>query len=248
VTGTPLASLREGYRALVFGATGGIGEALVSQLAADPRCANVFAVGRAPQEHGGKVEGAIFDLEDEASIVDAVGRATANGEIDLVIVATGLLHDDAIKPERNWRALDADILAKSFRINAIGPALVAKHVLTHLARGRKSVFAALSARVSSISDNRLGGWHAYRASKAALNMLIRNFAIELAMRNREAVCVGLHPGTVDTPMSRPFQANVPDGKLFSPEKSAACLISVIDGLTSADSGKLIAWDGAEIGF
>lgn len=123
------------------------------------------------------------------------------------------------------------------------PALVAKHFLPLLARDRKSVFAALSARVGSISDNQLGGWHAYRASKAALNMLLRTFAIELARRNPRAVCVGLHPGTVDTGLSAPFQANVPEGKLFTPDFAAARLLEVVDRLKPDDSGHVFAWDG-----
>ena len=159
-------------------------------------------------------------------------------------MASGILHDDeALRPEKTWRALDGAALERVYRINAVGPALVAKHFLPLLARDRKSVFAALSARVGSISDNHLGGWHAYRASKAALNMLLRTFAIELARRNPRAICVGLHPGTVDTGLSAPFQANVPEGKLFTPDFAAARLLEVVDRLKPDDSGKVFAWDG-----
>jgi NAD(P)-dependent dehydrogenase (short-subunit alcohol dehydrogenase family) len=124
--------------------------------------------------------------------------------------------------------------------------LVAKHFLPLLARDRKSVFAALSARVGNISDNRLGGWHAYRASKAALNMLLRTLSIELARANPRAMYVGLHPGTVDTTLSAPFQATVPEGKLFTPEFAAARLLEVLDRLEPVDSGNVIAWDGQQI--
>jgi NAD(P)-dependent dehydrogenase (short-subunit alcohol dehydrogenase family) len=165
-----------------------------------------------------------------------------------VIVATGRLHGYGLQPEKSMRALEADALMESYRINAIGPALIAKHVLPKLPRDRKSVFAALSARVSSISDNRSGGWHAYRASKAALNMLIRNDAIELAVRNPKAVCVTLHPGTVDTDMSKPFQSHVPNEKLFSPDISARHLLGVINDLTPEQTGRLIAWDGRIIDY
>ncbi len=164
-----------------------------------------------------------------------------------MIVASGILHDgDALHPEKTWRALDGAALEQVYRINTVGPALVAKHFLPLLARHRKSVFAALSARVGSTSDNQLGGWHAYRASKGALNMLLRTFAIELARRNPRAACVGLHPGTVDTRLSAPFQANVPEGKLFDADLAAERLLEVIDRLKPADSGSVFAWDAQQI--
>jgi NAD(P)-dependent dehydrogenase (short-subunit alcohol dehydrogenase family) len=166
--------------------------------------------------------------------------------VRLVIVATGMLHGDGVRPEKHWGALKGETLAQLFAVNSIGPALVAKHFLPLLPRAGRSVFAAISARVGSIEDNRLGGWHAYRASKAALNMLLRNFAIELARRAPEAVCIGLHPGTVDTPLSEPFQGNVAPGKLFSPSESAAHLLRVIDRVGTADSGRVFAWDGSPV--
>ena len=154
------------------------------------------------------------------------------------------LHDgEALRPEKTWRALEGVALERVYQVNAIGPALVAKHFLPLLARDRKSVFAALSARVGSISNNQLGGWHAYRASMAALNMLLRTFAIEPAWRNPRAACVGLHPGTVDSRLSAPFQANVPEGKLFTPGFAASRLLDVLDRVTPEDSGKVFAWDG-----
>ena len=133
-----------------------------------------------------------------------------------------------------------------FRINAAGPALVAKHFLPLLAANRKTAFAAVSARVGSIGDNDLGGWYAYRASKAALNMIIRTLSVELARKRPQALCVGLHPGTVDTPLSKPFQQNIPSGGLFTPDRSAAYLTQTLDRLTPADSGWLYAWDGSRI--
>ena len=242
-----LFSLRESYRALVFGTSGGVGGALVGALAADPRSAVVHAAARRPLEASPKVVPLAFALEEEASIAACVETAAANGPLDLVIVATGLLHDGAIQPEKTWRALDAEALTRAFAVNAIGPALVAKHALDRLPREGKAVFAALSARVGSISDNRLGGWHAYRASKAALNMLVKTCAIELARRNPQAVCVTLHPGTVDTALSAPFQSSRRGG-LFTPDESATHLLRVIDGLNGADSGSLVSWDGREIPF
>ena len=228
--------------AAVVGASGGIGRAFATALAADPSIERVFALSRS----GASVDGAnalAMDIEDEASVASAAERV---GPVDLVIVATGILHDGTFQPEKNWNALSAGNLARSFAINAIGPAIVAKHFLPRLPKTGKSVFAALSARVGSIDDNRLGGWYGYRASKAALNMLLRTLAIELKRTRKQAICIGLHPGTVDTGLSRPFQSRVPDGKLFTPEYSAERLLSVIDGLEPDDSGRVFAWDGKRV--
>jgi NAD(P)-dependent dehydrogenase (short-subunit alcohol dehydrogenase family) len=167
------------------------------------------------------------------------GACLTGGPLHLVLAATGMLHDEFVTPERTWRALSRDALQRSFAVNAIGPALIGKHTLGHLAKGVKSAFVALSARIGSISDNRLGGWHAYRASKAALSMLICNFAVELAVGNRSAICVGRHPGTVDSALSRPFLAGVQPERVFTPELSAARLLRVLDGLTPSQSGSCL---------
>jgi NAD(P)-dependent dehydrogenase (short-subunit alcohol dehydrogenase family) len=144
------------------------------------------------------------------------------------------------------RDLDHASLTRLFAVNAIGPALVAKHFVPLLPREGRGVLAALSARVGSIGDNRLGGWYGYRASKAALNMLVRTLAIELARTRKEAICVTLHPGTVDTGLSKPFQKAVPPERLFTPDRSAAHLLDVLDSLTPAQTGRCFAWDGKEI--
>jgi NAD(P)-dependent dehydrogenase (short-subunit alcohol dehydrogenase family) len=151
-----------------------------------------------------------------------------------------------LQPEKTYRALDAAALMEGYRVNTVGPALVAKHMLPRLAPAGRCVFAALSARVGSIGDNRAGGWHSYRASKAGLNMILRNLAIEVVRRTPDTLCVGLHPGTVDTGLSQPFQRNVGPGKLFSPAHSAARLLQVLDGLVPGDNGNVLAWDGATI--
>lgn len=247
-TSSPLPSLKDDYRALIIGASGGIGSAFVQALARDDRCAGIYATARQGLSETAKVSPLLCDITQEASIQAAIEQACLQSPPDLVIVATGLLHDASQTPEKTFRALDPNFLAKAYAINAIGPALVAKHVLPHLSRDRKTVFAALSARVSSLSDNHTGGWHAYRASKAALNMLVRNCAIELAMRNKQAVCVTLHPGTVDTALSKPFQPGVPAKQLFTTAQSADHLLKVIDQLTPKDSGQLFAWDGEPIPF
>ena len=138
------------------------------------------------------------------------------------------------------------MLARNFAINSIGPALVAKHFLPLLPDEGRAGFAALAARVGSIGDNRLGGWYSYRASKAALVMLMRTYSVELARKKPDAFCVTLHPGTVDTQLSEPFQRNVPEGKLFTPEFSASSLLDVLDGIGPEQSGRQFAWDGEEI--
>lgn len=234
-----------GLRVAVFGASGGIGAALVSALGARDDVAIVHAISRHAAPAAGKLRPLLFDLADETSIAaaaDAIG-----GDLDLCVVATGVLTlPDGTGPEKSWRQIDPAAMARVFALNTIGPAVIAKHVLPLLPRGRRSVFAALSARVGSIGDNRLGGWHSYRASKAALNMLVRNFAIELGRTHPHAICVALHPGTVDTALSVPFQRGVPAERLLTAEQSAAHLLAVLDGLTAADTGGCIAWDGQRV--
>lgn len=234
-------------KAAIFGASGGIGAALADQLADSG--VEVLAgsrSGRVPDRPG--VTPFAFDLEDEASVAAAVA-GWSDDPPDLVIVATGVLTlDDGTGPERSYKHLDGAAMERVFRRNTIGPALIAKHVLPLFPRDARSVFAALSARVGSIGDNRIGGWHSYRASKAALNMLVRNFAIELGRTHKQAIAVSLHPGTVDTGLSQPFQANVPEGQLQSPEQAASHLLEVIAGLSPADSGQQFDWKGERIAF
>ncbi|GAA4011417.1 SDR family oxidoreductase [Sphingomonas swuensis] len=221
---------------VVIGASGGIGLALADRL--EQRGETVHRLSRR--------QGAL-DLTDEATI--AAAAASLEGRtIDRLVVATGLLHDEDLQPERSLRQLDPARLLRSFAVNAVGPALVLKHFAPLLRRDGPSRTALLSARVGSIADNRLGGWYGYRASKAALNQLVRSTAIEIARTRPEAVVVALHPGTVDTGMSRPFQANVPDGQLLSPGGSAERLLAVLDALTPQDSGGFFDWRGEPIPF
>lgn len=234
------------HRAVIWGASGGIGGALVTALAASGKFAAIHAGSRTPIAASRVVRPFAFDLDDEASIAAAARTIADEGPVSLAIVATGLLHAPGLQPEKSFAAIDAEAMLAVLRANAIGPALIAKHMLGALPRGERSVFAALSARVGSIGDNRLGGWHSYRASKAALNMLIANLAIELRRTHPRAIAVGLHPGTVDTGLSAPFQKRVPAGTLFTPATSAAHLLRVIEGLGEADSGGVFAWDGARI--
>ena len=186
------------------------------------------------------------DYMDESSLADAAKSATEKEKFDLIIVATGILHNADIQPEKSMRDLNAEHFSHIIAVNTIVPALIAKHFLPHLTKERRAVFAALSARVGSISDNKTGGWHAYRASKVALNMLIKNFAIEMRRTHKKAIIAGLHPGTVDSPLSKPFQAHVPKDKLFTPAFSAEHLFRVITQLQTENSGHCFAWDGKEI--
>lgn len=225
------------FEAVVVGASGGLGGALAERLSRDSRVSRVHRFSRRTPTP--------LDLADEATIAAA---AAGIGEVRLVIVASGLLHDADLAPEKRLADLKPERLARSFQINAIGPALVLKHFAPKIPRAGKAVLAVLSARVGSISDNRLGGWYGYRASKAAANQLVRTTAVELAARRRDAICVALHPGTVDTPLSAPFQRGVAPERLFTPAFAAERLLEVIDGLAPADTGGFIAWDRRAISF
>lgn len=240
-----IAGFAGSIRAVVIGASGGIGAAVTHRLLADPGVTDVLALSRRPVAPAGKLRTGFLDLADESSIIDAAALAEA---VDLVFIASGLLHQDAVQPEKSWRTLGPMAMAQLFQVNAIGPALVAKHFLPRMPRYGRAVFAALSAKVGSITDNRLGGWYGYRASKAALNQIIRTTAIELARSRPDAICVTLHPGTVDTPLSQPFQAAVARDRLFTPAVAAAHLLGVLGGLTPMDSGGLFAWDGRRLPY
>lgn len=226
-------------RSVVVGTSGGIGGALADALEARGDAVTRFS--RSATDRADRL-----DVEDEDSIARASARCAEGGPLDLVIVATGVLRGAGIEPEKTWRQLDPAMLARIFAINTIGPALVAKHFLPLLPRLGRSVFSALSARVGSIGDNRLGGWYGYRASKAALNMMVKSLAIELYRSRPEALCVALHPGTVDTRLSCPFQTNVPAGQLFTPAFAAERLLAVLDSLPVEASGGCYAWDGRRI--
>jgi len=235
-------------QAVIIGATGGIGHALTLALAQRPDCDRVHALSRTGDSSAGSnISPGQIDLCDEASIEAAARQVAATGQADLVIVASGVLSNGKdVQPEKSYRHQSLTAFEHVFAANTFGPGLVAKHFLPIMPRQGRAVFAALSARVGSITDNRLGGWHAYRASKAALNMLIRNYAIEQARRNPDFIAVSLHPGTVDTPLSSPFQSNVPNAQLFTPQQSAAALLKVIVGLDPAASGKAFDWAGKQI--
>jgi NAD(P)-dependent dehydrogenase (short-subunit alcohol dehydrogenase family) len=219
-------------RVLIIGASGGIGAALAAEAAASG--AEVTALSR--REDG-------LDLRDEARVAAHLGGLS--GEYDAVWVATGALEIRGRGPEKALRELDAGAMAAQFALNAIGPALVLKHAARLLPRDRRATFAALSARVGSIGDNRAGGWYAYRASKAALNQIVRTAAIELARTHRQLVCVALHPGTVQTSLTRKYLGRHP---AVEPAEAARKLWSVMDGLTPGESGGFFDWAGKRVAW
>ena len=228
-------SLSPGYRALVIGASGAIGAALVAQLRADPNCKLVHGLGRDSRPS--------IDFNSPASIGEAAQALLAEGPWHLVIVATGMLQGPTGGPEKRLGDIDARHMAASFSVNTIGPALALAHFSPQLARGERSLFAVLSAKVGSIGDNRLGGWYSYRASKAALNMVVKTAAIELARTHPQAVLAALHPGTVDSALSAPFRG----AQIGRPAGDAARqLLAVLDGLPPDESGGFRAYDGQRL--
>ncbi len=223
--------------AVVIGARGGLGRAFYEHLQSSSTVDAVLGFSRSSEPS--------LDLTCEASVA-AAARHTAEqaGELRLVIDATGFLHDADFGPERSWRHLNAERMARAFALNAIGPALLMKHFLPLFPKSGKSVFATLSAKVGSIEDNHFGGWYSYRASKAALNQFVRTAAIELQRKRPEAICVALHPGTVDTPLSAPFsKAGL---TVQPPEQAAGRLLTVIDSLTAEANGGFYDYRGERL--
>jgi len=230
----------------VFGAGGGIGKAFVNALLGANASNNVYAFSSKAQGQRANLTPIQLPDHSEQSIKAAVDSIPKDIKFNLVIVASGFLHNEDVKPEKSLKDLSEQNFNALFQANTIFPTLLIKHLAPKLRRDQTSRFAILSARVGSISDNRLGGWYAYRASKAALNMIIKTASIELKRGNKKAAIVGLHPGTVDSGLSKPFQSNVAEGKLFTPEQSAGYLLNVISKLSSNDTGKCFAWDGSEV--
>lgn len=226
-------SLGDGYRALVIGASGAIGSAFCTLLSQDPRCAGVRELGR--NSHPA------MDLEAPQTIGKAAEALASEAPYQLIVHAAGLLHRDTIKPEKSYTAIDDDALSVVFQVNALGPALVLRHFLPLL--DPCGAMAVLSAKVGSIGDNRLGGWYAYRASKAALNMLIKTAAIELARTRPQSRLLSLHPGTVTSGLSKPFRGA---SEARPAHVAAHELLTLIDRLAPADSGNFFAYNGERL--
>jgi NAD(P)-dependent dehydrogenase (short-subunit alcohol dehydrogenase family) len=190
-----------------------------------------------------------LDVIDDASLEALPGRIREHADtLDLVVHAAGILHDGELQPEKALAQCDRAHLLRTFEVNSLGPLLTARAVLPLMPKDRPAAFAALSAMVGSIGDNRLGGWYGYRASKAALNQFLRTLAIEARRRYRQLRVLAIHPGTTDTELSRPFQGNVPDDKLYTPAQSAGRILAVIDGTTADDSGGFFNWNGERIAW
>jgi NAD(P)-dependent dehydrogenase (short-subunit alcohol dehydrogenase family) len=230
---------------VITGGSGGIGSEFVRVLAARPGVNKIIATHNdhsSAVDHE-KVRWHRLDLTDEVAIKS---WATQLDEIDWLINAAGILHTPAQGPEKSIRQVEPAFFLQSMSINALPALLLAKHLHGKFRHGRPGVFATVSARVGSIEDNRLGGWFSYRASKAALNMSLRTLAIEWRRTLPNVTVVSLHPGTTDTALSKPFQRNVPEGQLFTPQHSVSCMLSVMEQLKPADSGQFLAFDGERL--
>lgn len=245
---------------LIQGSSRGLGLALLQQALASEKVSRVIATSRQPElsdaladlkeEHSERLQIFPMDVTDEESI-QTVARAVKklDQEIHLIFNVAGVLHDERRKlvPEKKLEELRPENALYTYRVNALGPLLVAKHFLPFLS-SKRAVIANLSARVGSIGNNDLGGWYSYRASKAAQNMFTRTLSIELGRyrKSHEAICVALHPGTMKTDLSAPFRRHIAEEKIFSPDRAASQLLEIIDGLTAEDQGKFIAWDGSTV--
>ena len=232
----------------IIGSSGAIGNAVAEILLDDDGVEAIYRFSRNDSnENSDRVKNLYIDIEDEESIKDCIKNLSKDIKFDLVFVATGILHNDNdIFPEKSIRDISQSKLEKVLLVNTIGPALVGKYLIPYLRKDSKSIFAFLSARVGSISDNKLGGWYSYRASKTALNQIIKNFSIEVRRSNPNAIFIGLQPGTVKSFLSKPFEKNVRPENLFTPAYSASKMLEVIEDLSLEDTGKVYAWDGEEI--
>lgn len=228
-----LTSSGDKYRALVIGASGGIGQAVVAALKGDDGYSDVIPLSRS-------LDG--FDLLDEA-VIEKNADKFRGETFNLILCATGALTIDGVGPEKSMRQLSPEVMARQFALNAIGPALVLKHFSTLLPKSERSVFAFLSARVGSIGDNRLGGWVSYRASKAALNQIIRTASTEIARSRPLAVVVAIHPGTVATTLSGPYSSG---HAVKEPDEAARDILTTLDRLTPAENGQFFAYDGRPV--
>ena len=232
-------------KALVVGGSGGIGQAFVQYLLDQGNADQIHATYHAKpsQLTDDRLHWHQVDVTREAEIEQL---CTELDEIDLCINAVGMLHDDQHGPEKSTRQIDADYFIKSMTVNALPTLLLAKHIVPLLQHKRPAVFATVSARVGSIEENYLGGWYSYRASKAALNMLLKTLSIEWKRNLRNVTVAALHPGTTDTPLSRPFHRNVPSDQLFEPARSVGYMMQVIDRLRPEYSGRFWSFDGENL--
>lgn len=255
-----LDSFPSAFSAVVQGSSRGIGLALVAALLDNDRIARVIACARQSEasdalaelaeRHGARLQTQALDITQPTQVTALAETLRSAGvRPHLVINVSGLLHQGPhLMPEKRLEDIDFETMQRVFAVNTLGPALLCRHLLPMMAGEGKAAFLALSARVGSISDNRLGGWYAYRSSKAALNQLLKTASIEARRRYKNVLIAALHPGTTDTDLSKPFQTNVPPDRLFTTGFVAQRLLSVIDGLGLEDSGGFFAWDGQSIPY
>jgi NAD(P)-dependent dehydrogenase (short-subunit alcohol dehydrogenase family) len=254
-----LSTMSSPRAALIQGASRGIGLEIARQLVEQHDFDTVIATSRYPEKSDGlraledqhldHVHKVALDVTDESSIEAAREEVGAIVDsLDLIYNVAGVLHDETtgLAPEKSLRDVEPSNFSQSFAVNATGPALVAKYFADLLPRNEPAVLANMSARVGSVGDNHKGGWYAYRAAKAAQNQITRTLSIELGRRYKQTVCVALHPGTVDTNLSKPFQDRVPEDQLFSVERAAEQLLDVIDGLDQNDTGQFFDWAGEPV--
>ncbi|WP_066383004.1 SDR family NAD(P)-dependent oxidoreductase [Anabaena sp. CA = ATCC 33047] len=243
--------------ALIVGASQGIGLGFVKKLLQDERINKIYATYRQPKsaselidladKYSSRLTCLVVDITDELQIAEAIQKIkTQINQLHLVINCVGLLHEGDLQPEKSLRQINSENLLRYFQVNSIGAVLLAKHLLPLFRHNDTAVFATISAKLASIGDNKLGGWYGYRASKTALNMFMRNVAIEYGRTCPNAIVVTLHPGTTDTSLSRPFQRNVAADKLFSVERTVTQLLAVIEKLNKGDSGQFFSWDGSKL--
>ena len=231
----------------IIGSSGAIGRAFLDAYIADKEISNIYSISRTEVESNDeRIIHINIDVTDEVSVKAAASKIGEN-RLDKLIVATGILHTELFGPEKSIKDIKIENFVKIFSVNAFGPALIGKYFLPLMKKDKKSIAAFLSARVGSIAENKLGGWYAYRASKSALNQIIKNFSIEAKRTNPTGIIIGLQPGTVKSKLSEPFQKNVKKGKLLLPKDSAKSLIRVIESVMQNDSGKIFDWKGEEIG-
>ncbi|AFZ48782.1 short-chain dehydrogenase/reductase SDR [Cyanobacterium stanieri PCC 7202] len=240
---------------LVLGATQGIGLGFVQQLIKENKeqviyavyrnkntAENLFKLQKEYPHHIRCLQGDITQEKDIINIIENIKLET--NQLHVVINCVGILHEGDIEPEKSLKHINPDKLLHYFQVNAIPTVLLAKHLLPLLKHSQPSIFASISAKVGSIEDNYLGGWYGYRASKSALNMFLKNIAIEYNRVSKKTIVVALHPGTTNTKLSKPFQGNVSPEKLFSVERCTSQLLSIINRLTKDDHGKFFSWDGS----
>ena len=231
----------------IIGSSGAIGRAFLDAYIADKEISNIYSISRTEVESNDeRIIHINIDVTDEVSVKAAASQIGEN-RLDKLIVATGILRTELFGPEKSIKDIKIENFVKIFSVNAFGPALIGKYFLPLMKKDKKSIAAFLSARVGSISENKLGGWYAYRASKSALNQIIKNFSIEAKRTNPTGIIIGLQPGTVKSKLSEPFQKNVKKGKLLLPKDSVKSLIRVIENVMQNDSGKIFDWKGEEIG-